>query len=104
MEIAGLRWDEIRGDQIVLEGDRTKNGEPHHVPLSPQAKAIIDALPRIKGRPYVFTVTGAGPFTSWSCGKHRLVKLMRKFANEADDTRPLPEWRIHDLRRSAATI
>ena len=71
-EIAALRWDEIRGDTIVLEGERTKNGEPHHVPLSPQAKAILAGVPRILGCPYVFTVTGKGPFTSWACGKHRL--------------------------------
>ena len=104
MEIATLRWSEIQGDQIVLEGERTTNGEPHHVPLSPQAKAVLAGVPRISDCPFVFSVTGQGPFTSWSLGKARLAKSMRKFANEADDTRPLPDWRIHDLRRTAATI
>ena len=103
MEIGALAWDEIQGDEIVLEGERTKNGEPHHVPLSPQAKAILASVPRISGCPYVFTVTGEGPFTSWSCGKHRLDKTMRKLAIEGDAKTPAP-WRIHDLRRTCATL
>jgi integrase len=83
-EIAGLRWDQIRGDELWLETDDTKNGTFHIVPLSAPAKAILAGLPRISGRPYVFTVTGTGPFTSWSCGKHRLAKLMRKRSRRGD--------------------
>jgi integrase len=106
-EIGALRWDEIRGDKLVFERVRTKNDEPHTVPLSPQAKAIIDGLPRIQDCPFVFSVTGKGPYTSWSLSKIRLDQLMRKFAIEdaADDVaKVFPAWRIQDLRRTAATI
>src|SRR5262249_13867750 len=33
-EIGRLRWSEIDNDTIKLEGSRTKNGEPHNIPLS----------------------------------------------------------------------
>ena len=37
-EIGQLKWSEIDGDTIVLEGDRTKNGEAHIIPLSTAAR------------------------------------------------------------------
>ena len=40
-EIGGLRWDETDGDEIVLEGERTKNCKPHIVPLPAPARAIV---------------------------------------------------------------
>ena len=103
-EIAGLRWDQVRGDELWLDTDDTKNGTFHIVPLSAPAKAILDGVKRIKSCPFVFTVTGTGPYTSWSLGKARLAKEMRRLAIEADDSAPLPEWRIHDLRRTGATL
>ena len=33
-EIGALRWSELHGDIIKLSGERTKNGEPHTIPLS----------------------------------------------------------------------
>src|SRR5262249_38094718 len=36
-EIGRLRWSEIEGTTIRLSGERTKNGEPHDIPLSPPA-------------------------------------------------------------------
>src|SRR5262245_31359578 len=57
-EIGALRWDELHGDEIRLEGPRTKNGNPHHIPLSPQAKAITKAVPRIVDCPLVFSING----------------------------------------------
>src|SRR5262249_15018007 len=41
-EIGALRWSEIHSDKIELAGERTKNGEPHTIPLSPAAAAIIE--------------------------------------------------------------
>ena len=45
-EIGSLRWSEIEGDRIVLPPARTKNNRAHVVPLSPVARAILDARPR----------------------------------------------------------
>jgi integrase len=91
-EAAGLRWSEIDGDKITLEGARTKTGAPHIVPLSAPAMALLSSVPRIAGSDFVFTATGERPVTGWSLIK---VKL--------DDVSGVTDWRIHDLRRTVAT-
>jgi integrase len=90
-EIAQLRWSEIDAGTITLAGHRTKNGEPHIIPLSAPARAIIDAMPR-KGD-FVFSATGSKPISRWSHAKVDLDDL-------AGITDP---WRTHDLRRTMAT-
>ena len=92
-EIGKLRWSEIAGDKISLKGERTKNGQPHTIPLSKAATAIIEDLPRINGdQDFVFTMTGRTPISGWSKAK---IQLNAGVAIEP--------WRIHDLRRTVAT-
>jgi integrase len=91
-EIGRLRWSEIEGDAIKLAGERTKNREEHIIPLAQPAVEIIEALPHIDGG-YVFSTTGKTPVSGWSKVKEALDKA----------TGPLPDWRLHDLRRSCAT-
>src|SRR5262249_29102289 len=59
-----------------LPGTRMKNKRPHLVHLSPQAMAIIDQLPRIKGD-LVFTTTGTTVVSGFSNAKHKLDTAMR---------------------------
>jgi integrase len=97
-EIGGLRWAEVNFARslIVLPPERTKNSREHAVPLSPAAHAILERqLARsktVQGREFVFG-HGAGGFSGWSRCKTRL-----------DHRLNLPEWRLHDLRRTAATV
>lgn len=91
-EITSLRWDEIDGASIRLSGARTKTGEPRVVPLSPEAAAIIEALPRIDQSAFVFTTTGKTPVSGWSRAKRLL-----------DQHSGVTDWRLHDLRRTFAT-
>ena len=88
-EIAQLRWDEIRDDHIYLEGERTKNGEPHVIPLSSAARAIVAGVER-KGR-FVFTARGSVPIQGIKRAKKRL-----------DDESGVSDWRTHDIRRTVA--
>ena len=69
-EIGQLRWAEIGNDAIRLKGSRTKNGEPHDIPLSAEAGAILEAGRRIAGSELVFT-TG-DKLTSWPRTKELL--------------------------------
>ena len=88
-EIGALRWEEIdfvRG-VIVLGPERTKNKRQHEVPLAPRAKAILARQPR--QWPWVFG-NARRSYTNWGEPKSRLPGL----------TAP---WRLHDLRRTAAT-
>jgi integrase len=92
-EIGRLRWAEIDNNTIKLEGSRTKNGEPHHIPLSAAAAAVLYDLPRIADSPFVFTSSGKSPLSGWSTAKLDL-----------DDFAAISHpWRTHDFRRTCAT-
>src|SRR5262249_40278954 len=102
-EIGGLRWSEIERGLIVLPPTRTKNSRQHEVPLSRQAKAIIERQPKRKGRDFIFGIGELG-FSGWSDCKARLDQALlaarRKHNRKA---KAMPDWRLHDLRRTAAT-
>jgi integrase len=93
-EIGSLQWSEIdtKGRTITLQKERTKNGREHVVPLSDKALRIIKDIPRRAERAYVFG-SGEGGFSGWSKAKATLDKAAK--LKEA--------WRLHDLRRTAAT-
>jgi integrase len=94
-EIAGLRWDELHDDQIVLPGERTKNKRLHVVPLSEPAKAILAKIER-KDRKHVFGFAGTG-FQGLGKAKPKIDARIAETLGE------LPHWTPHDLRRTAAT-
>jgi integrase len=93
-EIGSLRWSEVDFDKavIALPVARTKNKREHIVPLSHPALAILKARPRLAGSECVFT-TAANGFRGWS-------KLKIALDGRIDEIAP---WRLHDLRRTAAT-
>jgi integrase len=96
-EIGSLRWSsEVVAHTIRLAGERTKTGTARTIPLSSAAMDIIRALPRIGE--FVFTTTGATAVSGWSKAK----KTIDRAAGELNGA-PLAEWRLHDLRRTAAT-
>jgi integrase len=94
-EIGFLRWDEVRDEQILLPGARTKNKHDHVVPLSDTAKTILDEF-RIDGRTHVFGRYDTG-FGGWNTAKLELDARIAKTG------KPLEHWTLHDLRRTAAT-
>jgi integrase len=99
-EIAGLRWDEIETEAdgtkaIVLPPARTKTPNGHHVPLSPEALAVIAecAKARIVGSPYVLTSDGWRSFGNFARVKVWLDEALAGSGEIAD-------WRLHDFRRT----
>jgi integrase len=91
-EIGGLKWAEIDSDTIRLAGERTKNGEPHKIPLSVPATIVLQHLPRIANSERIFTTNGKTSVSGWSRAKRNLDELSK-----------VKDWRIHDLRRTVAT-
>ena len=89
-EISELRWDEIKDGAIHLEGERTKTGKPHLIPLSSAARRIIDQIER--NGAYVFRTSTGRPSTNWARAKTTL-----------DEVSDVSGWIIHDLRRTVAT-
>ncbi len=99
-EVGEMRWREIDGDGRLwtLPRERVKSDRAHEVPLCDAAVAILAALPRVSGPPgYVFTTNGETPVSGWSRAKNRLDKAM------ADAGMMGEPWRLHDLRRTAAS-
>ena len=93
-EIGSLRWCEVDSDKglIALPGERTKNGKPHDIPLASAALAILEKLHATAGhREFVFGIRANG-FQGWSKSKEAL-----------DASITLPDWRLHDLRRTVST-
>jgi integrase len=90
-EVSGIEWAEIDSSTWTLPKERTKNNRRHEVPLSHQAMAIIDELPRISDR-FAFSLNGTTPFNGFSKAKVRFDKVLN-----------IPDWTIHDLRRTAAS-
>lgn len=99
-EVAAMSWEEVdlANGVWIIPGERCKNGEEHTVDLSPQALAILEALPGER-RGFMFTTTGTTSVSGFSKSKVRLDGLM----SEALGGAPEP-WRLHDLRRSMATL
>jgi integrase len=91
-EIGGLNWAEIDSDTIKLAGERTKNGEPHTIPLALPATTVLQHVPRIANSERVFTTNGKTSVSGWSRAKRN-----------ADELSKVKDWRIHDLRRTVAT-
>jgi integrase len=102
-EIAGLRRDELRDladpkrAALELAGERTKNGRPLWLPLSPFARdTITEALELSNDDVCVFpSIEGA------SIDPHCLGVAMRRFAEQAGWHKDAPT--PHDLRRTLRT-
>jgi integrase len=94
-EIGGLRWSEVDLDRgvLALPGERVKNGRAHTLPLSDLAQTVLAGCPRRADRKFVFG-EGGGAFAGYGKAK---VTLDRRIGA------PAP-WRLHDLRRTVATV
>ena len=94
-EIAEGVWSEIDLETRTwtIPGARTKNGQPHEIPLSDAAVDILRRLPRVTSKQgYVFTTSGHVPLRGFS-----------GFKPKADAMSGVTGWTFHDLRRTVAT-
>jgi integrase len=106
-EVAGMEWPEINLAKRVwtIPRHKAKNDRMHDVQLSDAAIAMLQSLPRI-GDGLVFTTTGETAVSGFSKAKRRLDDAMLKAKRAELGTRKgdvIPEWTLHDLRRTAAT-
>ena len=91
-EILSLRWDDVDRSSAELRLRDAKTGG-RMVPLTPTAAAVLDAIPRMPGSPWV--IAGKKP------GKHlrNVNDLWYRLREQAD----LEDVRLHDLRHSWAS-
>jgi integrase len=93
-EVAEMRWSQVDFERRVwtIPSEAAKNGRAHEVPLSDMALEILRTLPRFVRPDFVFTTTGHSPISGFGRMKRNL------------DTRMgVTGWRLHDLRRTAAS-
>jgi integrase len=105
-EAAGLRWEEVdaAGDW-ELPAIRSKTKLPLLRPLSQAAQDVLASLPRIAGSPFAFTVEGRHAIGNWSKRKKKFdAAVLAELRKENPDAEPLPNWTIHDTRRTARTL
>jgi integrase len=92
-EVAHMQWRELDLERRLwtLPRERVKNDRRHEVPLSSQAVATIQALPRISDR-FVFSTNAESPVNDFGKNKGRL-----------DELSGVSDWVLHDLRRTVAS-
>jgi Phage integrase family len=111
-EVGGMKWTEIDLDRRTwtLPRHRAKSDRGHEVHLSDMAIDVLRALPRIargsNEMDFVFTVTGTTAVSGFGNAKRRLDFIMaeaRRLSLGLSEQPKISDWRLHDLRRTAAT-
>ncbi len=95
-EVLHSEWSEIALDNKAwtIPADRMKARREHRVPLSRQAMALINELPRVKGNPYVFPGARYGrPLSNMA-----MLQLMRSMGYGLDGE--LGDYVPHGFRSS----
>jgi integrase len=94
-EVARMEAGELNADRSiwVIPGARVKNHLAHVVCLPPLAREIIAGVERSEDCKYVLSISQRAPICGFGKAKRKLDALMQG----------VPPWRLHDLRRTAAT-
>jgi integrase len=112
-ELAGARWREfdLERKTWTIPAERFKSDAEHMIPLTDDAMAVLETLPRFTSGDFLFSTTfGNAPVSGFSKAKQRLDQHMlgalRKMAElRGDDSKAveLTGFVNHDLRRTVRT-
>ena len=91
-EVRRMKWSELdlSAKTWTLPAARTKNAQPHVVPLSAEAIAVLESIEKTDDE-YVFRNRGTFP------AHHRPKEKLDKLTGIEE------RWTFHDLRRTAAS-
>jgi integrase len=99
-EVRCARWSEIDGEAWIIPASRYKSGRDHLVPLVPAIEAQLAQANPQRGGTFIFSRDGGSrPLGSLSTLKRRLEAKIT-----ARRDKPMADWRLHDLRRTARTL
>ena len=85
-----LKWDQIKNNQISIDGSETKNGKGLSIHLSTKCKDLLNSIDK-KG-PYVFTYAGRRMNRASNTGWYKALK-----------SAGLEGFRWHDIRHTWAS-
>lgn len=94
-EAADMQWAELSGEDWTLPAARNKTKVDFIRPLS---KASLHALPPKSGV-FVFSTDGKNPISGFSKFKRQFDRVVEREAGAV-----LPNWTLHDLRRTARSL
>ena len=108
-EVAHMSRSEIgRMGFGSIPAERYKTKRPNHVPLSKAALALIESQPKLGDCDLVFPSRAKTPYSGFTKSKAKLDKAvlaaMKAHAKAGTKVEPLPNWTLHDLRRTAKTL
>jgi integrase len=92
-ELLTARWDHVDWDRAELKLPDTKAGRVHYIPLSGPALALLRAIPRTEGNPFV--LVGRGPRDAPKDSKAppaHLVNISKPW-NRVREAATLSRWR-----------
>lgn len=108
--LTGARRDEVfsakrsefdlAAREWVIPAERAKNGQPHIIPLSIDALAVLETIPVIVGSDRLFAAR-----TNLENGPSGFSKAQARFRASVDRLlgRETENWTLHDIRRTVAT-
>ncbi|WP_316159815.1 integrase family protein [Bradyrhizobium sp. SZCCHNRI20481] len=103
-ESSDMHSSEVNGDDWIIPAARYKRlpkhrNKDHVIQLSPQAKALIGDRTG-----FIFSSDGGKTaFSGYSKAKRELDKTINDIRAK-DGRDPMPNWTLHDLRRTASTL
>ena len=108
-EVAHMSRNEVDKDGIwVIPAERYKTKRPNHVPLSKAALALIENQPKLNDCDLIFPSRVKTPYSGFAKSKAKLDKALLATMNTHAKTGTrvdlLPNWTLHDLRRTAKTL
>lgn len=108
-EVAGITYKEVGADGIwTIPAARYKTKKPNFVPLSKAALAHIEDQQKLDDCQFVFPTSAKTPYSRSGKSKAALdkvvLKVMQKLAKAGTKVEALPNWTLHDLRRTAKTL
>ena len=111
-EIAAMHHSMIKDGVWELPGTMTKNHEMLSLRLPKAALDIIAKQARVEDQDLVFSLDGEHQFQNWGKSKaefdlrclRRLKAAARAASSDPTDVKAFPNWRLHDLRRTARSL
>jgi integrase len=92
-EACQMRWVDVDQSKGLWTIARTKQGQPHVVPLPKQAMDLLREQPRTTDDGLIFTNTVGNQLTHWDLTTKRVQALSNTTG-----------WHRHDIRRTVATL